>query len=211
MALKLKTDAATQLISTSDAKTHLRIDHSDEDSYIASLVKAARRMAENHTNRAFITQTWDLWLDEFPTYESLQNDEWWSGVRDGKVSFETNTKRFIELPKPPLQSVTHIKTYDEADTESEYSSSNYFVDTISDPGRVSLNQGQVWPTALRPVNAVNVQFKVGYGDAVTDVPQDIIQSVYIILTHLYENRGDAVVKIPSAALALLSPYRILRI
>jgi len=40
---------------------------------------------------------------------------------------------------------------------------DYFVDAISEPGRVSLGYSKLWPTAtLRPANAVVVRFTAGY-------------------------------------------------
>lgn len=211
MALKLNTDAANEPISTSDAKTHLRVDGSSEDTYIDALVKSARRMSERFTGRALITQTWDLWLDEFPSISRLSNDDWWDGVKQGPITHVDDTRRFIEIPKPPLQSIVHLKTYDEDDNESTFASSKYFVDTISDPGRLALNEGEVWPTDLRPTNAINVQFTSGYGNSSSDVPQDIIQAIYLILSHFYENRGDVAAKMPASAIALLSPYKIMRL
>jgi uncharacterized phiE125 gp8 family phage protein len=99
-----------------------------EDDYLTSLIVAARRSAEKFQRRAFITQTWELWLDKWPD------------------------KGYIQIPLPPLQSTDlSVKYYDTNDTEATFSSDNYFVDTKSEPGRVALNYGEVWPaTTLRP-------------------------------------------------------------
>jgi len=40
---------------------------------------------------------------------------------------------------------------------------DYFVDAVSEPGRVSLGYSKLWPTeVLRPANAVCVRFTAGY-------------------------------------------------
>jgi hypothetical protein len=85
MALKIKTAPAIEPLSLDEAKLHLRIDSDDEDTYITSLIKAARCYAEQVlASRSFITQTWELWLDAFPD------------------------KDFIELPMPPLQAAPSV-------------------------------------------------------------------------------------------------------
>lgn len=41
-------------ITLSEAKAHLRITYSDEDSYIETLITAARQYAENYQNRVYV-------------------------------------------------------------------------------------------------------------------------------------------------------------
>jgi len=82
-ALKRITAPATTLVSTADAKAHLRIDDGDEDALIASLVLAATEKMEEHLRQSFIEQTWEVRLDAMPV----------SGV---------------ELPRPPLIGVEEI-------------------------------------------------------------------------------------------------------
>ena len=65
-----------------------------------------------------------------------------------------------------------------------FSSSNYLVDTASNPGRVALNQNSVWPTGLRSVNAVEIEFTAGYGTA-TDVPEAIKQGILLWIKLLF--------------------------
>jgi len=162
-----------------------------EDDLLTALITAARQDCEKFQNRSYITQTWELWLDAFPS------------------------KDFIEIPLPPLQSVSSVKYYDTDDTEATLSSSNYFVDIKSEPGRVSLNYGESWPsTTLRPVNGVCLTFICGYGNLGSDVPRNIYQAILLLLGHLYENREDVVIgavvsPLPLGVEALLWKDRIL--
>lgn len=160
-----------------------------EDSLISGFIKAAREYCEDYQNRAYITQTWELLLDEFPDSP-------------------------FQLPLPPLQSVESIKYYDTAGTEYEFAADNYQVDVDSYKGRVALAYGKSWPTVtLRPMNGVVVQFKTGYGDAPGAVPEKVRLAIKILAAHFYENREASDVKqhveVPFAVHALLGLKRIL--
>ena len=139
-----------------------------EDLLLTSLITAAREYCENFQNRAYVTQTWDLWLDAWP-------DE-----------------NYIQVALPPLQSVTSIKYYDTDDAEATFSSSYYFVDDKSEPGRIVPNYGETWPTTtLRPINGAVVRFVTGYG-AASSVPQRVKQAMLLLIGHWYLNREAAI-------------------
>lgn len=182
-------------VSTADAKAHLRVDYSTDDDYIDGLVSAATSLIEAETNRKFITQTWDLYLDKFPS---------WSSIR---------------LPFGRLQSVTSLKYTDSDDNESTVASTVYDVVTWEDPGRITLAYGQQWPSVtLRPAGGVVVRFICGYGDAATDIPAPLVQAMKLTIGHLYENReevmvgqGIVAIELPRAVQRLISPYRILSV
>jgi len=162
-----------------------------EDTLIGGFIEAAREYCEGFQNRAYITQTWELLLDEFPDSP-------------------------FQLPLPPLQSVESIKYYDTAGVEYEFASENYQVDVNSYKGRVSLAYGKSWPTVtLRPMNGVVVQFKAGYGDAPGAVPEKVRLAIKVLTAHMYENREATDVKehpeMPFAVHSLLGLKRILPI
>lgn len=206
MAIYISSEPAAELLTTAVAKTWLRVDHSSDDTLIDALVKAARKKAEQYTNRAFITQTWDYWLDRIP---NRRGEPWWDGMKQMAITELHGESDSITLPTAPIQSVSSVKYYADDDTESTFSSSNYLADIYSAPARVCLNSGATWPTGLRDYNAIKVTFVAGYGDASTDVPEDIILAVREIVAFYYENRGDDKSGlIPTSARALLDPYRL---
>lgn len=141
-----------------------------EDPKLNALIKTARHKAEELTERALITQTWDWFLDKFPSGN-------------------------LEVPKPPLDSVTHVKYYDTSGDLQTWDSGDYDVDTDSAPGRISPAYGESYPTARLINNAVNVRFVAGYGDA-DDVPQPIKEGILELVAFLYANRGASDDEIP---------------
>ena len=202
--LTLVTAPAAEPVSLAEAKAHLRIDSADDDSLITALISAARQAAESHTRRALITQTWRLTLDRFPAAPQ----PWWGGVREGADMPAAGS--VIELPRPPLVSVTSVTTYDDADNATVASAASYFVDTDGVLGRVALRSGKTWPVTLRVAGGVEVLFVAGYG-AASAVPQAIRQGMLMQIGHLYENReAEAAQASPPAGVAALwRPYRVL--
>jgi uncharacterized phiE125 gp8 family phage protein len=137
--LKNKTPPASEPITLTEAKAHLRIDDDSEDTLISSLITAARDWCETFSGRSYIMQTWEMILDSFPDQD------------------------FISIPRPPLQAVSSIKYYGTDNTEYTMPDTDYFVDTKSEPGRLNLAYGKSWPsTILRPANGVILEFSAGY-------------------------------------------------
>jgi uncharacterized phiE125 gp8 family phage protein len=186
MPLQLITPPASEPVTLEEAKTHLKVDTTDDDTLISALIVAARARAEWHTGRAFITQSWVLWLDGWP---------------------ESNC---VEIPLPPSQAVTSLTTYAMDDTATVLDASLYQADTMAAPGRIALKSPAI-VAATRPLNAIAIAFDAGYGDAASDVPQAIRTAILEIVADLYTNRGDIAADPPQTALALLAPYRVLKL
>lgn len=190
-ALEVVTAASKPVLSTDEAKLHLRVDVSDDDMLIDAFVSAATAHAEQYMRRALISRTYRYWLDGWPS----------DGV--------------IWLPMPPLRSVSSITYYDEDDADYTLATSEYYVDAVSMPGRVMLRRDGSWPSVtLRVANGVAVLFEAGYGTAASDVPEDVRNAIRLLVGHFYENR-EAVVstgavpkELPFAVRALLDPYRM---
>ncbi|MGH6872644.1 MAG: head-tail connector protein [Rhizomicrobium sp.] len=191
MPLVLTAPPALEPVTLDEAKAHLKVDASDDDALIATLIAAARAKAEWHTGRAFVTQGWTLWLDRWPCAD---------GVRLA-----------AEIPLPPLQAVARIAAYGCDDGETVLDPSAYQVDGASGPARVALKTGAAMPADPRRLNAVAIDFTAGYGGDGTDVPAGVRAAILEIVAALYANRGDSAGELPLAALALLAPYRVVKI
>lgn len=209
-ALKLVIAPAADPVSLSELKTYLRIDTSADDTMLTNFISAATRTVESYLNRKLITQTWDLWMDCFPA--EMRIDALRDGWQEGKLSEYLHTKSYIQIPFFPLQSVTYLKTFDDDNTEYTMSSGDYYVDTVGEPGRISLKNDTTWPTTfLRPVNGIQIRFICGYGSTGADVPKAINQAIMELSAKFYNSRGCDDASIPSSVMAILSPYRIMRI
>ncbi len=149
--------------------------YTTEDAHLALLITAARKHVENRTGRALITQTWQTYLDGWPS--SMDDDS-----------------TVIMLPRPPLKTVSSVKYTDYAGTESTFAATNYDVDTISEPGLIRLGYGKSWAGAtLRPTNPIVIEHICGYGDAGSDVPEDIRIFIMMLAGSMYENRETEII------------------
>ena len=160
---KVTSDPSVEPITTAEAKTHLRIDSSDEDTLIGNYITAARKLCENLARRSFITQTITMKLDGFSGGEIL-------------------------LPRSPAQSVTSIQYIDTDGATQTWSSSLYDVDVNSNPARVTPIYDEDFPDTRAEANAVTVTFVAGFGDATTDVPEEIRLLIRLMVGHWFENR-----------------------
>lgn len=206
MRYKLVTAPTVEPLTTAEAKDHARITHSVDDSLVDRYVAQARRQAETYTRRALIAQTWNLVMDDFPT------------------DTYRNPGQLIYLPKGNTLSVTSITYTDAAGASqtltgpsSSPDGTDYQEDLNDDAGGIlSPPYNSDWPEArVDTLGAVTVQFVAGYGTARTDVPQDILSAIQIMVADLYYRRTQADFMarddqqtISPAARALLHPYRI---
>lgn len=165
MGLTLITPPADEPVSLADAKAHLRVEDTGDDALITALIVAARREAEHRTGRALVTQTWKLTLDAFP---------------DGK----------IELPRPPLASVSSIAYTDADGAPQTVDAGDYQVVIDELIGYVQPAYGKAWPSARQVPGTIAVTFVAGYGAAAA-VPQTVKQWMLLQVGAMYENRAAA--------------------
>lgn len=163
-AIRITTEPAAEPVTLAEAKTHLRLDHDADDSQITSYIVAARIHCEDVSRRAFVTRTLTAELDCWPSDSVLK------------------------LPYPPLIAVSSIKYTDIDGVEATFASSNYWVDTHREPGRIALRRNASWPgVELREIAGIEIVWTAGYGDA-EDVPETYKAAIKLVLADLYENR-----------------------
>lgn len=160
MSLQLITPPSAEPVTLAEAKSHLKIDTTDEDALLTTLVTAARARAEWHTGRAFVTQSWIQRLDAWPP--------------DG----------IAEIALPPLQAVTEVAVISPYDIRTVLAPTTYRVDTAN--GRVIFANA---PSQLRAKDCVEISFTAGYG-AASAVPAALREAILQIVADLYSHRGE---------------------
>ena len=174
--------------------SNLQIAHTDDDTLFTSLIKVARMWAEKYTGRAFITQT--------------------------RKAYYVDHSNIINLPYAPIQSVTSVtrKRYDQSTALTV--DSDYYVQGNDRKFLRMATLGTTQPGVSVKDFAfpydLEVVYVCGYGDAASDVPQDIIEAVSKIAATLYLvqdetglNAGNVDAMIPFSAKMLLDPYMVL--
>lgn len=204
--LKIVTGPATTPVSRIEAQEYLRLDEGVDNSQVNGFINAATTWAEAYTNRFFISRTCKMMLDGLRETDSPL----WEGVRTGPYNIQLSDH--IELAAAPVISVESIKYFSDDDTEYTWDASNYYVDTFSEPAKVTLRTGGTFPTDLRNYNGLEINFTAGYGSDAYQIPEPIRIAILQYATFLYEHRGDNEVGVePSMIIkSLLDPYRVLR-
>lgn len=135
MGLTLVTPPSSYPVTLAEAKLHLKVDGTDEDTLVQAYIAAATDYVEQITGRSIMPQTWRLTQDAF------------------EDSFP--------LPKGPVQSVQSVQYYDENDTLQTVPASTYTVDLESDPQWIVRNTEADWPVTAQGVNVVRVTYVAG--------------------------------------------------
>lgn len=189
MRLELSAAPGEEPITLAQAKTHLRVDHSDHDSLITTLIAAARRMAEERLARRLITQTWIAYFDDFADELLL------SGLS-------------------PVASITDVKYLAAADGALTVLDPSVYQLIKTAPAKLVEAYDQTWPDARCVPEAVRVTAVCGYGAAAA-VPEPIVQWMLIAIGTMYKHAegivtGTIVAEVPRNFVdGLLDPYRVL--
>ena len=197
------TGASIDPLTYSEIRDYLRLDEGVDETLLITLLKMATQYVENFTGRALINRTITLFVDGVDEIDVAL----WEGTR---VAPDMSIrKRYIELPSTPVSSVSSISSFSDNDTETTFASSKYFVDTVREPARVYLRDGEAWPQSLRVANGLKIVYVAGYGSNRTDVPEAIRLGILNIVAFNYEHRGDfeGVLRQPAMVQSLLQPYR----
>ncbi len=157
MQFKVVTPVSVEPVLLAEARLQCKIDSDDttHDALINSLITAAREFAEHYTGRALAPQTLEAALDGFPDAD------------------------YIDLPMPPVTSVTSIKYTDTAGAEQTLSSGAYARSTYGLGSRVNLAANGTWPSTQDVADAVRVLFVTGYTTAPKAVKAAILLHVEI--------------------------------
>jgi uncharacterized phiE125 gp8 family phage protein len=191
MALVLTSGPALEPVTVAEAKAQLRVDATDEDTLIASLILTSRLHVEAALGLALITQSWRLMLDRWGADAAL------------------------ELPLRPLQSIDAVRVLPAEGAAVVIAPTNYLADVASVPPRL-VRTGMIWPQPGKAANGIEIDLTAGFGAAADDVPAPLRQALLLLVAHWYERRepievGSPETSIPNSVSDLLAPYRLKRL
>jgi uncharacterized phiE125 gp8 family phage protein len=182
---------ADEPVSAAELRTHLRLLDTAQDTYLDSLIKAARWHVENLTDRALPPQTLAYRRRGFPC-----------------------SREFFELPRAPARAVSEISYINDAmGTADTLSPDVYAVDVTQEPARVYLKSGQSWPSGVRDITAsVTVTYTAGWA-AAASIPEPLRMAVLWLAAWWYEQRlpvniGNIVNPLPSHLEHVLVPFQV---
>lgn len=163
MSLVLKTPPAGFAISRESAKTHMRVVGCVEDALIDEYIQAATDIAETIMQRSIMPQTLSLYLDCWP----------WDGC--------------VLLRKGPVISVEAITYTDENGDEQDLDTDKYKLGKAGAVRRLVPAFGLTWPTVRQEIEAIQIDYRAGYGD---NVPKKVQQAIRVLCATLYDYRSD---------------------
>lgn len=171
MGLALITPAAELAIDQLDLCLHMKVegDGGIERDLIEDDLRAAIQEFERDTGRQLVTATYELTLDAFPSGDGDEAE--------------------IELPKPPLISVTSVKYIDTDGVEQTLATTVWEMSAPDpdEPGVVRLQYDQAWPETRDQRDAVRIRFVAGYG-AASALPELIGAAIKLRASMFYEER-----------------------
>jgi uncharacterized phiE125 gp8 family phage protein len=159
------TSPTAEPITLAEAKRQLFLGESDtsQDAELISRIQAAREQWEHDTDSVMLTQTLSVTADRFAGRE-------------------------IMLPGRPIQSIVHVKYYDDLDTLQTLSTSLYSLDAKDRAVRLAWNA--TWPTTYLRWDAVTVTYVAGL-TSLAAVPAIAKQAMLLLIAYYhYANRGD---------------------
>jgi len=166
-------------VTLEEMKEALRVDHTDDDSLIIGLMRAARMWAEAYLNKRIASQVVELSYDRFPSSE-------------------------IYLGVWPIISIDSVKYDDTASPVAEQTlvaNTDYYADKTTIGGRVKSISG--WPSVAVKPNAVRIRMTVGY--VKDDIPDIIKEGIKVYTAALYDRDCE----LEKSARLILCPERFL--
>jgi uncharacterized phiE125 gp8 family phage protein len=184
-------EAAGPIVSLSELKGHLVVEHGEDDVLIGAMGRAAEQALtgiDTIWQRIWIEETWrDFW----PNFQS---------------------RPLLRLaPVARLERVTYIDT---TGAEVELPLAGFRIVQEAGGGRVIFQQGFSEPLNIAAIpDAVRLDYVAGYGPTADRVPEPVKQAVKLTVGHWYRYRdsvhinGQTARELPMTVSWLMAPFR----
>lgn len=154
--------AVTSAETVLRSQLSLEPDENENDAQIDALCLTAIGLVEHRANCRLITQDLRMTMNGFG-------------------------KRAIDLPIGPLQEVVAVRHVDASGNQQVLDSAAYRIVRSGGLPRLAPPYGQLWPTTLCDFDSVEIDLRVGFGDAPADIPAPLLQAVRVLVAHLFLN------------------------
>lgn len=180
---------AVEPILLVQAKNWLRIDHADEDELVTALIASARLAVESASGRMLISQTWRIVMDAWPEGD-------------------------IVIPLAPVRKVVALRTLSAAGVSVVIAPSSYVAGVAGGHGRIRFLTKMPEPEIT--ISGIEIDVELGFSSNSQGMPETLKTAMRLLIARWYEQRGDvesdgAFERMPSAVVALIAPYRRMRI
>ncbi|MBL0371071.1 phage head-tail connector protein [Rhizobium sp. KVB221] len=189
MTYALTNPPLAEPLTLAQVKAHMRIDGSDEDDLLLSLLRTAREHLERTTGLALIAQAFRLYLVCWPE----------SGI--------------VEIARGPVKAIDEIRVFDANGEEAIISLAGHVLDGNARPARLYLRQR---PVPGEPLNGIEIDFTAGFGDTGADVPDALKRAMLTHVARMYEFRGAVApdqqpADVPEGYERLVAPFLMKRL
>lgn len=181
MLLRRTSAAGTSPITLAEAKAHLRVDDTTEDTLISALIAASTALVGEMAGRVMAAETWAA------SYSSIEGD--------------------LVLPKSPVTGVSSVTYYDSADTLQTKSNADFYLFQSDDFTSLRPKPNKAWPVTAVREDAITITFTAGYAT----LPTELRMAVLLCIGHLHEHRSavdEAMAELPMGVDALVSTQRL---
>lgn len=185
------TKSATQVdlddvVSVSELKNFLRVEHTADDTLLATMRAAAVAYVEEYTNTLI------------GTYSCVGYSDRWQPLM------------FPVGPVTDGQTIVVSYLASNGGTYQTLPATKYFTDFVSQPARIRFDE--VPTLADDELNAIKIEFVAGHID--NAVPDSMKHAIYMLVAGMYEQRSPEIVGTISTqsqfgVRALLAPHRII--
>lgn len=167
-------------VSLAAAISKAKADGADMEAEVELEVRGIAEQVEHDIRRALIEQTWAVTLTEFPPA--------------------------IRLPlAAPLIAIEHVQFYDVDGELQTLAPQDYMAPKASEPALVMPAPGRRWPDTVLRADAVEVQYRCGYGADHTSVPAAIQSYILGRIEAIFAPAESRSAKFLDG---LLDPYRV---
>jgi uncharacterized phiE125 gp8 family phage protein len=167
--LELVTAPLIDPVTIAECKRHMRVEHSDDDVIIGSLINVAVNYLDvtGMLGKAMITQTWAEYIAPNPTT--------------------------VHLSITPVQSVTSIEYYDVNNVLQTDTLSNYYIIGSKSYKTIYPKSGFSFPVTFKRDDAIKITYVVGFGDTAESVPETVRHAIKMLVANYYENRENELI------------------